>query len=85
MISHSHRLNDLAKKDEEKKKLAAVKNDLEAFGYDVKGKLYEEEYEQCSTEKEREEIREKITAIMDWYDEQGIDTGVQVSDGIRYT
>lgn len=73
-----YRLRDLTKKDEDKNRLAAVKNNLEAFSYDVKNKLYEEEYEACSTEEEREEIREKITAIMDWYDEQGLDTVVEV-------
>lgn len=69
----------MTKKDEDKKKLAAVKNELEAFSYDVKNKLYEEEYESSSTEEERETIREKITEIMDWYDEQGLDTTLEVS------
>lgn len=73
------RLLELTRKDEEKMKLAAVKNDLESFSYSVKSKLYEEEYETCSTEEEREEIREKLTAIIDWYDEAPFDTSLKVS------
>ncbi|XP_067935548.1 hypoxia up-regulated protein 1-like [Watersipora subatra] len=67
-------LIELTKKDEEKMKLAAVKNNLESFSYEVKNKLYEEEFELCSTEEEREEIREKLTLIIDWYDESPFDT-----------
>lgn len=70
---------ELTRKDEEKRQLAAVKNDLEAFSYDVRNKLYEEDYEVCSTEEERDTIREKLTEIMDWYDEQPVETGLKVS------
>lgn len=73
------RLLDLTRKDEEKRELAAVKNELEAFSYEVRNKLYEEDYEACSTEYERDTIREKLTEIMDWYDEQPLDTGLKVT------
>jgi len=76
---HFVRLVGLTEKDEEKRKLAAVKNELESFSYDVKNKLYEEEYEAVSTEEEREEIREKLSAIIDWYEEQPLDTPLSVS------
>mgnify|MGYP001795683249 FL=1 len=72
------RLRDLTKKDEEKAKLAAVQNELESFTYDVKNKLYEEEYEECSTDEEREQIREKLNEIMEWYEEQPLTTPYQV-------
>ena len=74
-----NRLLELTRKDEEKLKLAEIKNKLESFSYDVKNKLYEEEYELCSTEEEREEIREKLNAIIDWYDEAPFDTPLKVN------
>ena len=55
-----------------------VKNDLESFSYDARNKLYEEEYEECSTDEERDEIREKLQVIMDWYEDQGFDTKYEV-------
>lgn len=76
--SKSCRLRELTKKDEEKAKLAAVQNELESFSYDVKNKLYDEEFEECSTEEERETIREKLNEIMEWYEEQPLNTPYQV-------
>lgn len=59
-------------------RLAAVKNDLESFSYEVKNKLYEEEFETCSTEEEREEIRSGLSTIIDWYDEAPNNTPLEV-------
>lgn len=54
----------------EKIKLAKVKNELESFIFDTQDKLYQEIYEKCSTDEEREKIRTKFSEVSDWLYEQ---------------
>lgn len=58
---------------------ATAFNDLESFAIDMQAKLYEEVYEKCSTEEEREKILKKCSEISDWlYDEYTDETELKV-------
>ena len=74
-----NRIKDLRKKDEEKKKLAEAQNELESFIIDTQDKLYNELYEKCSTEEERDEIRTKFSEASDWLYEQEPDAERKVT------
>ena len=50
--------------------LAKATNDLESFIIDAQDKLYQEDYEKCSTEEERTEIQTNLSAASDWLYEQ---------------
>merc|ERR1712002_939376 len=67
-------LNELDEKDNEKLLLEKAKNDLETFIIDSKDKLWQENYEKCSTEEERETLREKLNEADDWLYEADSDT-----------
>ena len=73
-----YRISDLQKKDLEKIKLAKVKNELESFIFDTQDKLYQEVFEKCSTENEREQIRKQFSEASDWLYEQEEDAERQV-------
>lgn len=64
------RIKELKRKDEEKLLLAKATNDLESFIIDAQDKLYQEEYEKCSTEEERTELQGNLSAASDWLYEQ---------------
>ena len=67
-----HRISDLRKKDQEKRELEAARNDLETYIFDVQDKLYQEMYEACSKEEERESLRSELADASDWlYDQDG--------------
>ena len=70
MIFIFNRIKDLKKKDDEKLLLAKATNDLESFIIDTQDKLYQEDYEKCSTEDERTEIQSNLSAASDWLYEQ---------------
>ncbi|KAK2147196.1 hypothetical protein LSH36_564g01052 [Paralvinella palmiformis] len=74
------KISDLRKKDMEKIKLAKVKNELESFIFDTQDKLYQEIYEKCSTDEEREKIRTKFSEVSDWLYEQEEDAERKVYD-----
>ena len=78
LITHTvfiNSLKDLKKKDEEKKKLEQAMNDLESFIIDAQDKLWQEAYEACSTEEEREGLRTQLSEASDWiYDYEGEQT-----------
>jgi len=58
---------------------ATAFNDLESSCIDIQAKLYEEVYEKCSTEEEREKIRTKCSEVSDWlYDDYTEDTEIAV-------
>lgn len=67
-------LNSLDEKDQEKLLLEKAKNDLETLLIDTKDKLWQENYEKCSTEEERETLREKLNEADDWLYEADSDT-----------
>jgi len=56
---------------------ADAKNDLETYIYDIKEKLWDDELEKVSTEEQREEAREALSAAADWLEDEGIDVSVQ--------
>lgn len=58
---------------------ATAFNDLESYVIDIEAKLWEEVYEACSTEEEREKIRAKCSEVSDWlYDEYTDETELDV-------
>ena len=74
------RIEELTKKDKEKQALAKAKNDLETFVVDMQDKLWQEKWEKASTEGERQDIRDKLSAASDWLYEQEDDTDKSVSE-----
>lgn len=60
------RLVELIVKDKEKKLLEMVKNDLEAYIYDMNDKLTDEDYEKCSIFAEREEYSKLFAEVGEW-------------------
>jgi hypothetical protein len=61
--------------DEQEK--ADAKNDLETYIYDAKEKLWDDELEKVSTEEQREEARDALSAAAEWLENEGVDVGVQ--------
>ena len=50
-------------------------NDLETFVIDAQDKLWQEDYEACSSEEERETLRQALSEAGDWiYDYDGEQT-----------
>ena len=54
-------------------------NKLESFIYETQEKLYDETYEECSVEEERETIRTSLSEASDWLYEQPDDAEASVS------
>ena len=71
-------MRELKRKDEEKLQLAKATNDLESFIVDTQDKLYQEDYEKCSTESEREELQKSLSEASDWLYEQDSSTEKKV-------
>jgi hypothetical protein len=63
------------RRDEQEK--ADAKNDLETYIYDAKEKLWDDELEKVSTEEQREEARDALSAAAEWLENEGVDVGVQ--------
>lgn len=59
-------LRDLAKQEREK-----AANSLEAFIFETQDKLYQPEYQEVSTEEQREEISGKLSAASTWLEDEG--------------
>jgi len=72
--SSKNKIAELKKRDIEKHKLEKVKNDLESFWINTRDKLWQDAYEKCSTEEEREEWRTLLSAAEDWFYETEEDT-----------
>ena len=72
------RIEELRAKDIEKHLLAKAQNELESFTVEAQDKLYQEIYEKCSTEEEREKIRVAMSEASDWIYEQDEKTPIQV-------
>ena len=70
----------MSRKDKEKQALAKAKNDLETFIVDMQDKLWQDRWEKASTEGERSDIREKLSAASDWLYEQDDETQKSVSE-----
>ncbi|KAK2176539.1 hypothetical protein NP493_657g01042 [Ridgeia piscesae] len=70
-------IEELRAKDIEKHLLAKAQNELESFTVEAQDKLYQEIYEKCSTEEEREKIRTAMSEASDWIYEQDEKTPIQ--------
>ncbi|KAI6650452.1 Hypoxia up-regulated protein 1 isoform X2 [Oopsacas minuta] len=74
-ISQSkQKLLTLALKDEEKRLLELAQNNLEAFIYDLKERLFRDETLALTSEEQREEMANVILKISEWFFDQGADT-----------
>ena len=60
------RLRELKKRDQEKLKLEKAQNELESFIINSQEKMYDDLWQKCSTEEEREELAGKLSAASDW-------------------
>ncbi|XP_005378351.2 PREDICTED: hypoxia up-regulated protein 1 isoform X2 [Chinchilla lanigera] len=65
------KLEDWTLRDLEKQEREKAANSLEAFIFETQDKLYQPEYEEVSTEKEREEIAGKLSAASTWLEDEG--------------
>ncbi|XP_061449474.1 hypoxia up-regulated protein 1 isoform X2 [Rhineura floridana] len=65
------KLRELTERDLEKQEREKSANSLEAFVFETQDKLYQEEYQFVSTEKEREEISKKLSEASSWMEEEG--------------
>ncbi|XP_075402809.1 hypoxia up-regulated protein 1 isoform X2 [Tenrec ecaudatus] len=72
MIAHSvQKLQDLTLRDLEKHEREKAANSLEAFIFETQDKLYQAEYQEVSTEEQREEISGKLSATSTWLEDEG--------------
>ncbi|XP_023576911.1 hypoxia up-regulated protein 1 isoform X2 [Octodon degus] len=65
------KLEDWTLRDLEKQEREKAANSLEAFIFETQDKLYQPEYQEVSTEKEREEIAGKLSAASTWLEDEG--------------
>ncbi|XP_044525559.1 LOW QUALITY PROTEIN: hypoxia up-regulated protein 1 [Gracilinanus agilis] len=66
-----HKLQELTLRDLEKQEREKAANSLEAFIFETQDKLYQPEYQEVSTEEEREEISVKLSAASNWLEDEG--------------
>ncbi|XP_041471131.1 hypoxia up-regulated protein 1-like [Lytechinus variegatus] len=72
-----NKLKELQRKEEERVEREQALNSLESFIFDAQDRLYNEDYEKCSTEEKREDIRSKLSEASDWLYDQEPDTPIQ--------
>nr|XP_056716807.1 hypoxia up-regulated protein 1 [Euleptes europaea] len=65
------KLQDLTARDLEKQERERSANSLEAFIFETQDKLYQEEYQVVSSDKEREGILQKLSEASSWMEEEG--------------
>ncbi|XP_021515044.1 hypoxia up-regulated protein 1 [Meriones unguiculatus] len=65
------KLEDLTLRDLEKQEREKAANSLEAFIFETQDKLYQPEYQEVSTEEQREEISGKLSAASTWLEDEG--------------
>ncbi|XP_038609730.1 hypoxia up-regulated protein 1 [Tachyglossus aculeatus] len=65
------RLQDLTIRDLEKQEREKAANSLEAFIFETQDKLYQPEYQEVSTEEQREEISARLRAAAAWLEDEG--------------
>nr|XP_020142325.1 hypoxia up-regulated protein 1 isoform X2 [Microcebus murinus] len=65
------KLRDLTLRDLEKQEREKAANSLEAFIFETQDKLYQPEYQEVSTEEQREEIAGKLSATSTWLEDEG--------------
>ncbi|KAM5319758.1 hypoxia up-regulated protein 1 isoform 1-T5 [Glossophaga mutica] len=71
-LAHSaQKLQDLTVRDLEKQEREKAANSLEAFIFETQDKLYQPEYQEVSTEEQREEISGRLNAASTWLEDEG--------------
>ncbi|XP_048369198.1 hypoxia up-regulated protein 1 [Sphaerodactylus townsendi] len=66
-----NKLQELTARDLEKQERERSANSLEAFIFETQDKLYQEEYQLVSSDKEREAILQKLSEASTWMEEEG--------------
>ena len=72
------KLGFIKEKEREAKEKAKAVNNLEAFLFDTKDKLSQDEYLAFLTEAEREALTKKASEVTDWLDEADFNTETKV-------
>lgn len=72
------KLKDIREKEKARIKRAAAVNSLEAFVFELKDSLTQDEFIKCSTDEEREKIAAKVEEVDNWLFEadNSVDTKV---------
>jgi len=63
-------LEALDKADKDRNAKETALNELQSFSFDLGDKMYQEEYEQASTETERETVTGEVAKVSEWLDEE---------------
>ncbi|KAM7085932.1 hypoxia up-regulated protein 1 isoform 1-T5 [Molossus nigricans] len=69
----AQKLQALTARDLEKQEREQAANSLEAFIFETQDKLYQPEYQEVSTEGQREEISGKLSAASAWLEDEGFE------------
>ncbi|XP_066228033.1 hypoxia up-regulated protein 1 [Saccopteryx leptura] len=69
----AQKLQDLTVRDLEKQEREKAANSLEAFIFETQDKLYQPEYQEVSTEEQREEISGRLSAASTWLEDEGFE------------
>ena len=69
--AHGNRLRALQDRDDEKVANEKAKNNLESYIFETRSWLEVTEVIAVSTEEQREEIREAVGVVSDWFEEEG--------------
>lgn len=72
-------MKELRKIQDDKRAKEQAVNSLESFIYETQEKLYEEEYEACSLEEDRDAIRANLSEASDWIYDVDADANATVS------
>uniref|UniRef100_A0A9L0SKF4 Hypoxia up-regulated protein 1 n=1 Tax=Equus caballus TaxID=9796 RepID=A0A9L0SKF4_HORSE len=67
----AQKLQDLTLRDLEKQEREKAANSLEAFIFETQDKLYQPEYQEVSTEEQREDISGRLSAASTWLEDEG--------------
>ncbi|KAM6907533.1 hypoxia up-regulated protein 1 [Xenentodon cancila] len=71
LASSKRKLQDLTDRDLHKQEREKMLNSLEAFIFETQDKLYQDDYQQVVTEKEKDQISAKLSEASEWMDEEG--------------
>eukprot|EP00049_Salpingoeca_infusionum_P004630 m.81907 g.81907 ORF g.81907 m.81907 type:complete len:964 (+) comp12658_c1_seq1:574-3465(+) len=69
--SSSEKLEAWVRAEKQKQELEEALNNLEAFVFNTRAKIYEEDFERCSSQEERDSLSEQLSAASEWLDEEG--------------
>ncbi|KAJ4825414.1 hypothetical protein Tsubulata_030908 [Turnera subulata] len=77
ILEAKRKLEELNKKDAERRRTAELKNNLEGYIYSTKEKLETSEFEKVSTLDERKSFTEKLDDVQDWLYTDGEDASAK--------